>query len=92
MVLLPVAMLLVPEPMVLGAAEPAPIAPALLLSAPGDIDEAPEELDGVVAGGSAGLLTGGGITTGVLLSSTFLPQAPRANKVERATAVSARDL
>ena len=97
-VLLPVAMLLVPEPIVLDGIEAEPIAPELLpmlLSVPDGIDDAPEELDvepdefGDVV---EGLLVGAGVPIGVLVSSTFLPQAARANKVESATAVRARGL
>lgn len=98
-VLLPVAMLLVPEPMVLGGIElepmPPELLPMLLLSVPGVIGDALEELDdeaGDDGGVGAGLPVGGGVSVGELLSSTFLPQAPKANKVERATAARATGL
>lgn len=105
--LLPVAILLVPEPMVLGAADPAPIPPELLpmllpmlllseleevAGAPDELDGEPDDEGGVVIGVEEELLDDGVVTTGVLVSSTFLPQAPSANKVERATAVRARGL
>ena len=92
-------MLLVPEPIVLDGIEAEPIAPELLpmllLSVPDGMDDAPEEPDvepdefGDVV---EGLLVGAGVPIGVPVSSTFLPQAPRANKVERTTAVRARGL
>ena len=92
-------MLLVPEPMELDGIELEPIAPELLpmllLSAPGVMGDALEELDdelGDDGGVGAGLLVGAGVSVGELVSSTFLPQAPKANKVERATAARATDL
>ena len=92
MVLLPVAMLLVPEPMVLGAVEAEPMAPEAAGLLPMVLLSVLAEVDGT----GVGLLMGAGVTAGVtgtvLVSSTFLPQAPSASKADRPTATRATDL
>jgi hypothetical protein len=77
---LPVLMLLVPEPMVLGVVEllsMGVVEPVGVLSA----------LDGV-----DGLLMGAGVTGVVAASSVFLPQAPKVSKAPRASTVKAAGL
>ena len=46
-------------------------------------------VDGMVDGDVDGVVAGGLIGAGVEVSSTFLPQAPRASSAESATAVAA---
>lgn len=73
-------MLLVPDPIVLGATVPDPIAlpePMALLS----LLEGGADLD-------EGLLMGVGVTGVVLASSVFLPQAARASKAAKVNAVT----
>ncbi|MES2401947.1 MAG: hypothetical protein V4573_18285 [Pseudomonadota bacterium] len=83
-----VALVLVLDPMELSPVEPVPMAPE---DAP--IEEELPMLLELSEDGEGDVLTAGGVTAGVVVvSSAFLPQAPRASNAARATAVAAAGL
>lgn len=103
-----VALVLVLDPSELPPVEPEPMAPEdapmelldpIELLEPIAPDDAPidEELPMLLDASEEGMgevLAAGGVTAGVVVvvSSAFLPQAPRASKAARATAVAAAGL